>query len=116
MDGAMTLSVIDVVISELTTLYSDQPTFNADKLSVIVSNVVEEVIRARNYKNVGYSDDKIMADLFKYKSNIKRLAEYDFATFGATHQTSHSENSVNRSWIDRNKLFAGIVAISPLGD
>lgn len=114
MDESMTLSVADVVISELTTLYSDQPTFNAEKLSVIVSDVVDEVIRARNYRNVGYSDEKIMEDLFKYKSNIRKLAEYDFAQFGAPHESSHSENSVNRTWIDRNKLFSGIVAITPL--
>ena len=114
MDEAMTLSVADVVISELTTLYSDQPTFNAEKIRVIVSDVVEEVITARNYRNVGYSDEKIMSDLFNYKSNIKKLAEYDFSQFGAPHEKSHSENSINRTWIDRAKLFSGIVAITPL--
>ena len=43
MDETMTLTVADIVISELTTLYSDQATFNADKLSVIVSDVIDEV-------------------------------------------------------------------------
>lgn len=114
MDETMTLTVADIVISELTTLYSDQATFNADKLAVIVSDVIDEVILARNYKGVGYTDEQIMVDLFSYKSNIKKLAEYDFAQFGAVHQSSHSENSINRTWIDRRKLFNGIVALTPL--
>lgn len=114
MDEAMTLSVADVVIADLTTMYEDQPTFNADKLAVIVSKVVEEVIKARNYRNAGYTDEMISADLFNYKTNIYNLSEYDFAQFGAPHESSHSENSVNRTWVDRNKLFSGIVAITPL--
>ena len=114
MDETMALSVADIVIDELTTLYSDQPTFNADKLAVIVNKVVDEVILARNYKNAGYTDEQITVDLFNYKSNIYNLSEFDFATFGAPHQESHSENSTNRVWIDRNKLFKGVVAISPL--
>ena len=112
MDQAMTITVADEVIDMLTTLYSDQPTFNAEKVKVIVANVVEEVISARKYREVGYTDEQIAEDLFKYKGNIKIIAEYDFAHFGAPHETSHSENSVNRAWIDRNKLFSGIVALA----
>lgn len=114
MDETMALSVADVVIADLTALYSDQPTFNADKLAVIVNKVVDEVVLARNYRKVGYTDNQIMADLFNYKSNIYNLAEYDFSHFGAPHESSHSENSVSRTWGERNKLFKGIVAISPL--
>lgn len=114
MDKSMTLTVADEVIAELTILYSDQPTFKAEKIKVIVNNVVDEVIKARNYKNVGYSDEQIMEDLYKYKSNIKKLAEYDFSQFGAPYEISHSENSVSRTWIERNKLFSGIIAITPL--
>lgn len=114
MDKAMTLTVADEVIADLTILYSDQPTFNADKIKAIVNKVVKEVVSARGYARVNYTDERIRQDLFNYKSNIFDLAEYDFSHFGAPHETSHSENSINRSWVDRNKLFAGIVAISPL--
>ena len=112
MDQALTITVADEVIDMLTTLYSDQPTFNAEKVRVIVANVVEEVIKARKYREVGYTDEQIAEDLFKYKGNIKNIAEYDFAHFGAPHETSHSENSVSRTWVDRNKLFAGIVSLA----
>lgn len=114
MDDAMTLTVADEVIDMLTTLYSDQPTFKAEKVKVIVANVVEEVIVARNYRYAGYTDEQINRDLLRYKSNIKNLAEYDFAHFGAPHEITHSENSISRTWSDRNKLFAGIVSITPL--
>lgn len=114
MDESMTVTVADMVISDLTTMYSDQPTFNEGKIAVIVDKVVKEVISARNYKAVGYSDEQIETDLFNYESQIYNLSEYDFAHFGAPHETSHSEPSTSRTWIDRNKLFSGIVALSPL--
>lgn len=114
MDNTMTITVADEVIDMLTTLYSDQPTFNAEKVRVIVANVVDEVIEARKYRNVGYTDEQIAKDLFKYKSQIKNIAEYDFAHLGAPHELGHSENSVSRTWIDRNKLFSGIVSLAQI--
>ena len=114
MDNAMTITVADEVLAILTTLYSDQPTFSTDKVKVIVNNVVEEVIMARNYRNAGYTDEQIAKDLFKYKGNIKNIAEYDFAHFGAPHEISHSENSTTRTWGERNKLFAGIVSLAKM--
>ena len=108
------MTVSEKVIENLTTMYSDQPTFNESKIAIIVDKVVKEVISARNYKDVGYSDEQIESDLFNYESQIYNLSEYDFAHFGAPHETSHSEPSTSRTWIDRNKLFSGIVALSPL--
>lgn len=112
MDGAMTVTVADMVISDLTTMYSDQPTFNADKIKVIVNKVVEEVVKVRRYREENYSDEQIEADLYNYKSQIYSLAEYDFSKFGAPHETSHSENSTSRTWTERNKLFVGIIPLS----
>lgn len=108
----MTKSVAEQVVSDLTTMYSDQPTFNADKIVVIVNRVVEEVVKARRYREENYSDEQIETDLHNYKSQIYSLAEYDFSKFGAPHETSHSENSTSRTWIERNKLFAGIIPLS----
>ena len=108
------MTVSEKVIENLTTMYSDQPTFNEGKIAIIVDKVIKEVITARNYKDVGYSDEQIELDLFNYESQIYNLSEYDFAHFGAPHETSHSEPSTSRTWIDRNKLFSGIVALSPL--
>lgn len=108
----MNVTVADMVISDLTTMYKDQPTFSTERVAVIVNKVVEEVVSARRYREEFYSDDSIEADLLKFKSQIYNISEYDFAHFGAPHETNHSENSTSRTWIDRNKLFAGIVPLS----
>lgn len=112
MDEGMILTVGDMVISDLITMYGDQPTFNADKISIIVQKVVNEVISARRYKEEKYTDMQIEQDLHNYRSQIYNLSEYDFSQFGAPHETSHGENGVSRSFVDRNKLFAGIVPLS----
>lgn len=112
MDEEMSVGVADMVISDLTVMYGEQPTFSDSKIAVIVQKVVNEVISARRYKEENYTDLQIEQDLMNYKSQIYNLAEYDFAHFGAPHENSHSENSVSRSWVERNKLFAGIVPLS----
>lgn len=114
MEDTMTVTVADMVISDLATMYSDQPTFNVDKIAVIVNKVVEEIINIRRYREENYSDELIEKDLLNYKSQIYNVSEYDFSHIGAPHETSHSENSVNRSWIERSKLFAGIIPLSHL--
>lgn len=112
MEDTMTVTVADMVISDLTTMYSDQPTFNADKIKVIVNKVVEEVVKARRYREEKYSDEQIEADLYNYKSQIYNLAEYDFSHIGAPGELSRSENSTSITWTERNKLFAGIIPLS----
>lgn len=113
MDNSMTVTVADMVISDLTTMYSDQPTFNVDKLAVIVNKVVEEVIKARRYREENYSDKQIETDLYNYKSQIYGISEYDFSHIGAPGEISRSEGgSVTINWIERNKLFAGIIPLA----
>ena len=54
MDEAMSVSVADMVISDLTTMYGNEPTFDSGKIAVIVNKVIEEVIQARKYRDRGY--------------------------------------------------------------
>ena len=115
MDEAMSVSVADMVISDLTTMYGNEPTFNREKIAVIVNKVIEEVIQARKYRVRGYSDERIESDLVNYKAQIYNISEYDFAHLGGAWETSHSENSISRNWIERNKLFAGIIPLAKSG-
>ena len=108
MDEAMSISVADMVISDLTTMYGNEPIFNSGKIAVIVNKVIEEVIQARKYRDRGYSDERIENDLINYRSQIYNISEYDFSHVGGAWETSHSENSISRTWIERNKLFVGI--------
>ena len=112
---AMSVSVADMVISDLTAMYGNEPTFNSGKIAVIVNKVIEEVIQARKYRDRGYSDERIERDLMCYKAQIYNISEYDFAHIGGAWETSHSENSIRRTWIERNKLFAGIIPLAKSG-
>ena len=84
--------IVDSLSIELQT----QPTFNSDLLAVKVENAINEVMAKRNYEAAGKSDEWITADIKKY------------FVIGAPFETGHNENSVNRTWVDRNKLFAGV--------
>jgi hypothetical protein len=52
----------------------------------------------------------IAADLENYYSVIRSVALYDYNQRGAEGQVSHDENSIGRTWVDRDKLFNGVVA------
>ncbi len=103
--------LINELIADLTEELKSQPTFSSSVITSKVKNAIKEVIRARKYPS-DYSDEIIAKDLGEYYSNIRNIALYDFAQIGAPFENSHNENSVNRSWTDRNKLFAGILPIA----
>jgi hypothetical protein len=37
---------------------------------------------------------------------------YDFNKIGAEFEESHNENSISRIWVERNKLFNGILPLA----
>ena len=57
MDEAMSVSVADMVISDLTTMYGNEPTFDSGKIDVIVNKVIEvalkEGFRTKDIANYG---------------------------------------------------------------
>lgn len=98
------------IIEDLTIELRDEPTFDAAVLKVKVKNAIREVRLKRNYAATSYSEEQIEYDLLNYYSVIKNLALYDYNQIGAEFQSSHSENSVSRTWTDRDKLLSGVVA------
>lgn len=115
MDEAMNVSLADMVIAELTDMYSDEPTFNEKKIAVIVGKTIEECISRRKYREREYSDERIERDLVNYKTQIYNVSEYDYNHIGGAWESSHSENSINRTWIDREKLWAGVKPLAKIG-
>ena len=77
-------------------------------LTEILNDAVAEIKEARKYPG-DMSEADIEADLQKYISNVKRLAKYDYNQIGVEYQTSHNENGISRSYMDRRKCFDGIV-------
>lgn len=76
-------------------------------LSIIVKKVIKEVIQRRNYPGT-MKDDDILADLESHYATIINASEYDYNIIGAEGESSHSENGVARTYVDRNKLFGGV--------
>lgn len=111
MDVGMTLTMQDELIADLTLELQNEPTFNADVLTQKVVNAIREVKKARKYPAY-YTEEQITKDLYDFYSNARNIALYDYNKMGAEFELSHNENSVSRSFVDRNSLFSGIVAIS----
>jgi hypothetical protein len=85
--------------------------FNASLLEIKVKNAIKEVKRARNYPS-HYTEQMINDDMERFYSQIRNIALYDYEQIGAENETSHSENNISRSFIDRDKLFAGILPLA----
>ena len=100
------------LLEDLTAELSEtDPNFKQALIIPKIKGAIREVRRARNYPK-HYSESAIVEDLENYYSNIRNIALYDYNMTGAEFEENHSENSVSRSWKDRDKLFAGIIPLS----
>lgn len=80
-----------------------------DVLPVKVKAVVRELINIRCYENSGMTDEEITADIPRYYSQCMNVARYDYNQLGAEGESSHNENGISRQYIDRGKLWSGVV-------
>lgn len=107
-DSNMAVGLEQEIFADLSAELSvSDENFNETLLLSKVRNAMREVKRARNYPK-SYTDEQIEANMYDYFSNIRNIALYDYNQIGAEFEESHSENSVSRSWKDRDKLFCGI--------
>lgn len=111
MDEGISVSLQDELLSDLTNELEGEASFSSSTLKNKLVGAIREVKRARKYPSY-YTDEQIQTDLYEYYSNIRNIALYDYNKIGAEGETSHSENGVNRSYGDRDKLFAGIIPLS----
>lgn len=111
MDESMGVGLQEELLADLTSELESEPNFDPTKLLQKVVGAIREVKRARKYPSY-YTETQIRLDLYGFYSNIRNIALYDYNTIGAEFEQSHSENSVNRSWTDRNKLFYGILPLA----
>jgi hypothetical protein len=114
MDEEMTLTLEEEIVEDLKVeLSTDDELFDEKILLSKVRNAIREVKRARNYP-ASYTDDMVNQDLYDYFSNIRNIALYDYNSVGRDFEATHSENSINLTMTDRNKLFNGIIPIAKL--
>lgn len=113
MDEAMSVGLQDELIADLTAYLEGEPTFNAPILKQAVLGAIREVKTARKYPTT-YTEEQIANDLYGFYSNIRNIALYDYNMIGIEGQVSSSENGVSRSYVDRNKLFKGVIPLARL--
>ena len=80
-----------------------------DVLGVKVKAVVRELLTIRNYEFSGMTDGEIEADINRYYTQCMNVARYDYNQLGAEGEQSHNENGISRQYIDRGKLWGGVV-------
>ena len=96
------------VIADLSTeLRLTDANFSKELLVPKVKNAIREVQQNRNYPD-DYTVEQIETDMYKFYSNIRDIALYDYNQIGNDFQKSSSENSISRTWVDRKSLFNGI--------
>ena len=99
------------ITSLLATELQNEDNYDADALASKVEIAIRDVMARREYGNSHYTDAKILEELStRYFSTITNLARYDYNQSGAEGQKNHSENSVSRTWYDRNKMLSDVHA------
>lgn len=109
MDSETINEIIDSLVITL------EITKDSDKaiLREILNDVISEVKARRRYP-ASMAEEKINTDLQKYIWVIKKVASGRFDKLGASSEEVHSENGVNRTFVDEAKLLDGIVAFATL--
>ncbi len=101
--------LIAELISDLTIeLQATDPMFDADVLGVKARMAVKEVISARKYPDY-YTDEQIANDLQSFYPQMRDIALYDYNQIGIEFQSNHTEADTQRTYIDRHKLFGGVL-------
>ncbi len=97
------------ITTELAAQLEHEASYNSVALNAKVKVAILDVLGRREYENSHYTDKEILSELgTRYYSTITRLALYDYNQIGAEGQTQHSENSVNRSWVERDKILSDV--------
>ena len=88
--------------------------FNPDLLLSKVKSAYRAVQTVRKYPK-SYTEAMIERDMENYYSQVKDIAMFDFNQIGAEGQTQYSQDGVSVHYVDRDKLFYGILPIAVRG-
>lgn len=108
------MTVEDEVLEDLKIeLQISDKNFSETLITQKVKNAVREVKRVRNYPD-SYTEDMIEKDMEKFFSNIREIALYDYNSIGRDFESSHSEDSVTQTMVDRGSLFLGVLPFAKI--
>ena len=80
-----------------------------DVLAIKVKAVVKELLNIRCYEHSGMTDEEIEKDIDRYYTQCMNVARYDYNQLGAEGEESHNENGISRKYIERGRLWSGVV-------
>lgn len=108
--------MIEEIIEDLKTeLEAEEGSkFNISLLRSKVKTAYREVQAARKYP-VTYSEAMIERDMNNYYSQIRSIAMYDYNQSGSEGQTQYSQDGVSIHYVDRDRLFFGVLPIAARG-
>lgn len=108
--------MIEEIIEDLTTEIAaeDGDKFNPSLLASKVRNAYRAVKTARRYP-ASYTEAMIERDMENYYSQVRDIAMYDYNQIGAEGQTQYSQDGVSIHYVERDKLFYGVLPIASRG-
>lgn len=89
---------------------SEGELFNETLLNVKVESAFREVMAARKYPS-SYSQLTIEKDMEQFYATIRGIALFDYNQSGAEGQTSYSADGTSIHYVERDKLFYGVIPI-----
>ncbi len=81
----------------------------ADVLAIKIKAVVRELLSIRNYELSGMTDEEIQTDIYRFYTNCLNVARYDYNQLGAEGEETHNENGISRKYVERGKLWCGVI-------
>ncbi len=102
--------LVSEILMDLTAEYCGEDNFKQEVLEVKIKLAVREIISKRNYKATNWNEEKILEDLYNYYATISNVARYDYNQLGAEGESSHSENGISRTYVNRDSLFKDVHA------
>lgn len=108
--------MIEEIIEELKTELSETEgeKFSLTLLTSKVKGAYRDVKTARRYPS-SYTDAMVERDILNYYSQVKEIARYDYNQIGAEGQTQYSQDGVSVHYVEREKLFYGVLPIAQRG-
>ena len=88
--------------------------FNLTLLTSKVNSAYREVKTARKYP-ASYTEAAIERDMENYYSQVRAIALYDYNCIGSEGQTQYSQDGVSIHYVERDKLFYGVLPIAARG-
>ena len=88
-------------------LSANGETVDTNVLAVKVHSVVRELLFIKNYAATNMTE--------RYYPQCMSVARYDYNMIGAEGESQHNENGINRHYVDRQKLWSGVIPFAKVG-